>query len=197
MAQDFFCKNKVNANNKRKSLFCIMGSKNYSKEYDRVNNLIKCQPVDFTHWINKTRDIKHINCLRHSCNDCPDLKMCVDTINVTKDWLNKYFNNKVPDFMPNILLIGSNFQKIVWSELLKIPYGVTTTYGAISKVVAKILGKRLMSAQAIGAAVGKNPVAIIIPCHRVVGSNGTLTGYAYGLPIKQKLLELEQKRVLL
>lgn len=102
-------------------------------------------------------------------------------------WLDLYFNGIKPDFTPPIKPQGSAFQQKVWRELLAIPYGQTTTYG----VVAKRLDCR--SAQAIGQAIHRNPIAIIIPCHRVIGSNGSLTGYAAGLEIKQQLLQLENK----
>lgn len=103
----------------------------------------------------------------------------------TRRWLNIYFSGKNPDFMPPLKPQGTPFQQMVWRKLLSIPYGKTTTYGDIAQRVG------CRSAQAIGQAVHRNPIAIIIPCHRVVGSNGLLTGYAYGLSIKRKLLELE------
>lgn len=108
------------------------------------------------------------------------------------NWFDLYFAGKKPD--PRMLPLaprGSEFRQMVWQELLEIPYGKTTTYGAIAGTVARKLHKEKMSAQAVGGAVGHNPVAIIIPCHRVVGSNGCLTGYAGGLDIKYKLLRHE------
>lgn len=87
--------------------------------------------------------------------------------------------------------IGTDFAKNVWKLLCEIPYGYVTTYGAIGKKMAKLMHKEKMSAQAIGGAVGHNPISIIIPCHRVVGSNGSLTGYAGGIDKKIKLLEHE------
>ena len=102
-------------------------------------------------------------------------------------WLDLYFSGWQPDFMPPIKLIGTAFQRRVWQALLEIPYGETTTYGDI----ARSLGCR--SAQAVGQAVGKNPIAVIVPCHRVVGSDGSMTGYAYGLDKKQYLLQLEKQ----
>ena len=83
------------------------------------------------------------------------------------------------------------FQKLVWELLCEIPYGEVTTYGALAKKAAAKLGRSSMSSQAIGGAVGHNPISIIIPCHRVVGSNGSLTGYAGGLDVKRALLKLE------
>ena len=102
-------------------------------------------------------------------------------------WLDLYFSGRQPDFIPPIKPIGTAFQWRVWQALLEIPYGETTTYGAL----ASRLGCR--SAQAVGQAVGRNPIAIIVPCHRVVGSDGSMTGYAYGLERKEYLLALESK----
>ena len=86
---------------------------------------------------------------------------------------------------------GTEFRRLIWGLLLEIPYGKTVTYGALAKRAAEILGKPRMSAQAVGQAVGANPIAVIIPCHRVVGADGSLTGYAGGLHYKQALLQLE------
>lgn len=111
----------------------------------------------------------------------------------TKLWLNDYFNGKNPN--PNNLNLnpqGTEFRKIVWQELLKIPYGKTITYKELGKKVASKLNKSSMSSQAIGGAVGHNPISIIIPCHRVIGTNGSLTGYAAGISKKEYLLKLER-----
>lgn len=104
----------------------------------------------------------------------------------TLRWLNIYFSGSEPDFMPPLELHGSDFRRRVWAELAKIPYGETVTYGEI----AKKLGVK--SAQAVGGAVGHNPVSIIVPCHRVLGADGSLTGYAGGMDKKARLLELER-----
>ena len=107
-------------------------------------------------------------------------------------WLNIYFNGKIPDFTPGIhLQATSSFRNDVWNILLTIPYGKTMTYGEIARLIAKQRGIARMSAQAVGGAVGHNPIALIIPCHRVVGTNGRLTGYAGGIDKKRKLLMLE------
>lgn len=87
--------------------------------------------------------------------------------------------------------IGNKFRQAVWQELCKIPYGETTTYGAIAKEIASQRGLSRMSAQAIGGAIGHNPISIIIPCHRVVSKKGNLTGYAGGIDKKKMLLEIE------
>lgn len=107
-------------------------------------------------------------------------------------WLDIYFAGKEPDFMPPLHPIGSQFRQEVWNILLQIPYGRTVTYGDISKRLAKKMGLERMSAQAVGGAVGHNEISIIIPCHRVIGTSGSLTGYAGGIDKKVKLLELER-----
>ena len=106
-------------------------------------------------------------------------------------WLDVYFAGRDPDFMPPLHPQGTAFQEAVWQLLLKIPYGQTTTYGALAKEIARLPGRARMSAQAVGGAVGRNPIGIIVPCHRVVGASGSLTGYAGGLDKKIALLTLE------
>ena len=108
-----------------------------------------------------------------------------------KRWLDIYFTGKEPDFLPPLHPIGSAFRQDVWDILLQIPYGQTTTYGEIARQLAQKHGLPQMSAQAVGGAVGHNEISVIIPCHRVVGTNGSLTGYAGGIDRKVKLLELE------
>lgn len=103
-------------------------------------------------------------------------------------WLDVYFSGREPDFTPKLHLIGSDFRQAVWALLLQIPYGKTTTYGALANQLAEKHGQRRMSAQAVGGAVGHNAISIIIPCHRVVGADGSLTGYAGGLDTKARLL---------
>lgn len=102
-------------------------------------------------------------------------------------WLDIFFSGRQPDFTPQISLQGTDFQLRVWHALMEIPYGQTTTYGDL----ARRLGCR--SAQAVGGAVGRNPIAVIVPCHRVIGSDGSLTGYAYGVEYKQYLLQIEKQ----
>ena len=110
----------------------------------------------------------------------------------TKDWLDRYFRGEKPDIKELPMApMGGEFRQEIWKMLCEIPYGELTTYGNIAKMMAKKLNKKTMSAQAVGGAVGHNPIAIIIPCHRVIGSNGSLTGYAGGIDLKIKLLELE------
>lgn len=109
----------------------------------------------------------------------------------TKKWLNIYFQGKNPEFMPELSLKGSEFRLDVWKILNEIPYGEVVTYGDIAKQIARQRGVEKMSAQAVGGAVGHNPIAILVPCHRVVGTNGSLTGYGGGIEKKIELLKLE------
>lgn len=106
-------------------------------------------------------------------------------------WLDAYFRGKAPAIDFSLNPAGTAFQKQVWEILLTIPFGETRTYGSIAREMAVLLGKENMSAQAIGGAVGRNPISIIIPCHRVVGTNGQLTGYAGGIDKKEWLLRHE------
>ena len=110
----------------------------------------------------------------------------------TKHWLDAYFAGKKPA-ISNLPLApsGNAFRQGVWKELCDIPYGTCITYGSIAKSIAESLNKKSMSSQAVGGAVGHNPISIIIPCHRVVGANGSLTGYAGGIAKKIKLLAHE------
>ncbi len=110
----------------------------------------------------------------------------------TKRWLDVYFSGREPDFMPPLHPGGSAFRQSVWKLLLQIPYGQTTTYGAIAQLLTRQQGLAHMSAQAVGGAVGHNEISILIPCHRVVGTNGSLTGYAGGIHKKAALLKLER-----
>ena len=109
-----------------------------------------------------------------------------------KQWLDIYFSGKEPDFTVPLHFVGTDFQKEVWEILCTIPYGQTMTYGEIAKQIAAKKGLPHMSAQAVGGAVGHNKISVIVPCHRVVGANGSLTGYAGGLEKKEKLLTLEK-----
>ena len=109
----------------------------------------------------------------------------------TIQWLDSFFCGIEPDFTPKLGLRATEFQKAVWSVLLTIPYGQTMTYGQIANTVAGQMNLQRMSAQAVGGAVGHNPILLIIPCHRVVGADGSLTGYAGGTDRKLQLLQLE------
>lgn len=113
-------------------------------------------------------------------------------LELAKDWLDRYFSGKKPAVSELPLApAGTEFQRAVWQILCEIPYGEVTTYGGIAQKMAVRMGRERMSAQAVGGAVGHNPISIIIPCHRVVGSNGSLTGYAGGIEKKIQLLEWE------
>lgn len=122
-------------------------------------------------------------------------------IEQTKQWLDIYFSGQKPDFMPPLHLLGTPFQLAVWKILQDIPYGKTVTYGEIAKQLAPQTalpfavqrGLPGMSAQAVGGAVGRNKISILVPCHRVVGANGSLTGYAGGIDKKAYLLTLEKQ----
>lgn len=107
----------------------------------------------------------------------------------TAEWLDIYFIGNIPDFTPPLLAQGTPFQKRVWELLLTIPYGETVTYGQLAAMISPT-----MSAQAVGTAVGRNPIAILIPCHRVVAAGGKIGGYAYGVALKQELLQIEKRQ---
>ena len=116
----------------------------------------------------------------------------IPVFDAAKKWLDRYFAGKRPDISELPLApIGGEFRQDVWAVLCDIPYGSIITYGEIAKKMAAKMNKESMSSQAVGGAVGHNPISIIIPCHRVVGANGNLTGYAGGINKKIKLLELE------
>ena len=122
-------------------------------------------------------------------SDCEEKELLV--FRQTDKWLDIYFSGKEPGFTPPINMKTTEFRKSVWKIMLNIPYGNTMTYGEIAEKLAKDTGIMRMSAQAVGGAVGHNSISLIIPCHRVVGANGNLTGYAGGIEKKMKLLEME------
>ena len=115
----------------------------------------------------------------------------LEVMNQLQKWLDAYFNGKEPSFFVPCKADGTVFQQAVWEQLNRIPYGKTVTYGQIAKTIEQESGK-IVSAQAVGNAIGRNPICILIPCHRVIGSNGELTGYAAGIDRKRILLELEK-----
>jgi len=122
----------------------------------------------------------------------PQMKENLPVLEKAKQWFADYFAGKRPDSASLPLKPqGSEFRQTVWKILCEIPYGETTTYGSIAGKVVERMGREKMSAQAIGGAVGHNPLSIIIPCHRVVGTDGSLTGYAGGIDLKMKLLHHE------
>ena len=116
----------------------------------------------------------------------------LDVFTQAEEWLAEYFAGREPKVSVPLKLQGSEFQMQVWRLLQDIPYGRLVTYGDIAKKIAKQKGISRMSAQAVGGAVGRNPLCIIVPCHRVVGANGSLTGYGGGMWRKVRLLELEK-----
>ena len=124
--------------------------------------------------------------------EIPVRKDDLEVFDQVRNWLDRYFAKQQPD--PKALPlkpIGGAFRQAVWECLCQIPYGEVTTYGALAKKAAEKLGRETMSAQAVGGAVGHNPISILIPCHRVIGANGSLTGYAGGIDKKIQLLALE------
>ncbi len=110
-------------------------------------------------------------------------------------WLDVYFSGREPDFLPPLRYGSTRFRKLVCDIMLTIPYGKTMTYGEIAAIAAQKMGIPKMSAQAVGGAVGHNPISLMIPCHRVIGANGNLTGYAGGINLKARLLELENAEI--
>lgn len=123
------------------------------------------------------------------CN--PHKEKSVPVFSDTVRWLDLYFAGRDPGFTPRLRTEATPFRTAVWSVLRTIPYGQTMTYGMIADAIAAQFGRSRMSAQAVGGAVGHNPIALIIPCHRVIGADGSLTGYAGGLDRKRRLLQLE------
>ena len=130
---------------------------------------------------------------KYFANTLPEEHISQETSILTdaKKWLDVYFSGVEPKFTPALHPTGSTFRQAVWQILLQIPYGQTITYGEIARQMSEIQNTPHMSAQAVGGAVGHNEISIIIPCHRVVGSNGSLTGYAGGIDKKIDLLKLE------
>lgn len=118
----------------------------------------------------------------------------LDVFHRTDLWLDFYFSGKEPTFTPPLRMRGTEFRQEVWQILLTIPFGNTMTYGEIAKILADRHHANSMSAQAVGGAVGHNPISLIIPCHRVTGKNGALTGYAGGLEKKTWLLHMERNK---
>lgn len=112
----------------------------------------------------------------------------IPALEKTVAWLDSYFRGEVPEHLPPLAPRGTPFQRLIWDLLLQVPYGATCTYGDLAKQAAAAMGREKMSSQAVGGAAQRNPISIIIPCHRCVGANGSLTGYAYGLERKRWLL---------
>ena len=115
----------------------------------------------------------------------------LDVFRRTDNWLDIYFSGKEPNFTPPLRMRGTEIRQADWQILLTLPFAETMTYGQIAKILADRRGTDSISAQAVGGAVGHNPISLIIPCHRVIGTNGALTGYAGGLEKKARLLDME------
>lgn len=145
---------------------------------------------DGTHLVGLWRE--HQKHYRGTIDEEMTVRDALEIFDLTKDWLDRYFARRHPG-IPELPLkpTGTAFRQEIWDILCRIPYGKTRTYGEIAKEIAERTGRTRMSGQAVGGAVGHNPISIIIPCHRVVGSDGSLTGYAGGIATKIKLLELE------
>ena len=112
-------------------------------------------------------------------------------LDMAAEWLRVYFGGGIPDFTPPLRLTGTPFRQAVWDALLAVPYGETVSYGELAETLSRTYS-RVMGARAVGGAVGHNPVSLIVPCHRVVGAGGAVTGYAGGIMRKIRLLELER-----
>ncbi len=160
--------------------------------------------MNYTALLGNIRLISDGECVTHICTEFwkkratakfPDRDFAngssLPCLKQTARWFDTYFAGKEPDFIPPLRLHGSAFQCEVWEILQQIPYGHLTTYGDIAAIIARRRGIARMSAQAVGGAVGANPIGIIVPCHRVIGTNGSLTGYGGGLLSKVQLLKLE------
>ena len=113
----------------------------------------------------------------------------------TCEWLDLYFSGKSPDFIPPVFMYVSNFRRDVYEILMTIPFGETMTYKEVADLIAKKHRIISMSAQAVGGAIAHNPISLVIPCHRVIGTNGKLTGYAGGLDKKEWLLNMEKRKI--
>ena len=128
---------------------------------------------------------------RSTINDEAALEPDLPVFTRTAQWLDTYFGGTDPGFTPPIRVEGSDFKRMVTSIMLSIPFGATSTYARIAAEVARRTGRTHMSAQAVGGAVGRNPIVLIVPCHRVLASNGGLRGYAGGVDRKERLLQME------
>jgi len=167
--------------------------KYYAYYKSPVGEMVMVSENEYLTELHFTKSIKlNIDKIIGQINEYKQLDIADGRFASTKVWLDAYFNGEIPASLPPIKLSGTPFRLAVWKILQKIPYGETLTYKAIAVMAAKESGIDKMSAQAVGGAVGSNPVSIIVPCHRVIGSDGSLTGYASGIDIKAKLLEIEK-----
>lgn len=138
-----------------------------------------------------------LTALRFAWQNAPWARRCADdaegekALAIACRWLDEYFSGREPGALPPVHVDGTDFQKEVWQLLKEIPYGKTATYGELAAEIARRRGIEKMSAQAVGQAVGKNRISLIIPCHRVIGQGGSLTGYAAGIETKRALLRME------
>ncbi|OFV08614.1 methylated-DNA--[protein]-cysteine S-methyltransferase [Staphylococcus sp. HMSC13A10] len=149
-------------------------------------------PVGLLELVSDGEYLTHVLYQNQQLEDGRVEKDDIKVFQLTKEWLDAYFKGDVPNLNIPTKSQGTEFQQFVWQELEKIEYGELTTYGDIAQKVATRMNKDKMSAQAVGGAVGSNPISIIIPCHRVVAKNGSLTGYGGTIKNKVKLLETEK-----
>lgn len=151
-----------------------------------------CIVIDtFCIWDGGVGDFDRMTYTFHYQSSLGGITLSSNGTELTGLWLDIYFSGKEPGFTPPLCMQTTQFRKAVWDIILTIPFGETMTYGEIADMIAKQKGMPKMSAQAVGGAVGHNMILLIIPCHRVVGANGSLTGYAGGLQKKIKLLAHE------
>ncbi len=150
-------------------------------------------PIGLLELVSNGRALTAVTFPRQRCQErratAPDRQR--EELRSAKRWLDLYFEGKAPDFLPPLAPGGTAFRQIIWKLLLQIPYGESTTYGDLARQAAALLGRESMSAQAVGGAVGHNPINILVPCHRVLGADGSLTGYGGGIERKKYLLNLE------
>lgn len=169
----------------------IEGQKYFASTLKEESVMIKFKFVDESYTANRC-ERKECGMDEYEKEYSVDDKMAIENLKKAVKWIERYFDGEQPEIKELVLAPkGSEFRQIVWKNLCEIPYGKVATYGELAKKVAVQMGKERMSAQAVGGAVGHNPISVIIPCHRVVGADGSLTGYAGGIEKKRMLLEME------
>ncbi len=169
----------------------------YSKFKSPLGELLLVSEKDKLIGLYVDTEVEDIKILAHKYNKELVEKDNLNIFEKTKDWLRRYFNGEVVhakelDLEIKNNILGTTFEKYVWEYIYEIQYGEITTYKAIANKIKRKLNKENMAAQAVGRAVGKNPIGIINPCHRVVGSKGDLVGFASGLDNKRFLLNIEK-----
>ena len=145
-------------------------------------------------WFDEQRHFGETLRSKHTVVETQCIASLPSVLNDTIRWLDTYFSGGIPDFTPSIALRGSEFRQAVWRVLQNIPYGQTMTYGDIARQLTAEQGIPKVSARAVGGAVGHNPISLIVPCHRVIGADSSLTGYAGGIERKAWLLGMEGQK---